>query len=93
MSETFIHTQQSIDAADAAGRAAAAYCHPDPVHWIEQAGVAGIELALCKDTGLVTCFLSADFLTATFLEAWLDASDHARSTVEAILLERGVAQF
>lgn len=90
MAERFVFTKNDITEALAAGRQAAKFCEPDPLFWIDQAGLAGVELRLCKDTGLLMSCLDADFQKAAFLEAWLDATPWAKAAVMAVLRQRGV---
>jgi len=93
MTEKFLFTADDITEATAAGRLAARYCEPDPVFWIEEAGLAGVDLRLCRDTGLLMNCLDADFQKAAFLEAWLEAAPSAKRAVVTLLSRQRSARL
>jgi hypothetical protein len=74
-----------LEAARAAGQAAARFLALDPAYWLEQAGLAGVQFVLLKKSGFVTNCLEADFETAVFLEGWMDASEGAMNAIDALL--------
>ncbi len=80
-------------AAEEAGRAAARYSAPDPVHWLARAGEAGVTFGLVSGGGFFSSFLDADFEEATFLDAWLHATPGAPAAVERLLRQRGIIEI
>lgn len=89
MIERELYSQATLLSAEEAGRAAAHYCEPDPVYWLEQAGLVGIESFVDDEGNVVNCMLEADGEAGTFLDAWLHASPAARFSVAKILTSRG----
>ncbi|MGL5116765.1 MAG: hypothetical protein ACRC7G_17735 [Beijerinckiaceae bacterium] len=82
---------ESVRKAEEAGRMAAFYTTPDPLHWIERAAAAGVSFGLVEGGGFFACFLDADFEEASFLDAWLHATPGASDAVENVLRERGIS--
>jgi hypothetical protein len=90
MSDQYVLDPQRIIRAEEAGRMAAHYSTPDPVHWIERSAGAGVVFGLVSGGGFFSCFLDADLEEASFLDAWLHATPGAADVVERVLRERGV---
>lgn len=89
MRENILIPEEKVQRAIKAGVEAARYCEPDAAMWIEQAALAGIQLAVHSEGGVVANFIDADFETATFLDAWLHESPRALKAVEKLLRKRG----
>jgi hypothetical protein len=87
---SFKHTvdPSKLEAARAAGQAAARFLSLDPSYWLEQAALAGVRFVLMEREGFVTNCLDADFETAIFLEGWMDASTGAMEAIDALLRRR-----
>jgi hypothetical protein len=90
MSEEYVVDPEKVRKAEEAGRMAACYTTPDPLHWIERSAAAGVTFGLVEGGGFISCFLDADFEEASFLDAWLQATPGAAEAVENVLRERGV---
>ncbi len=93
MRENLLVPEESVQRAIKAGQEAAYYCEPDPSMWIEQAALAGVQLAVNSEGGIITNFIDADFEVATFLDAWLHASPNALKAVERLLRQRNTKIF
>jgi hypothetical protein len=93
MSERYIIEQESIIRAEEAGRMAANYCTPDPLHWIERSASAGVVFGLVQGGGFFSSFLEADVEEASFLDAWLHATPGAAKAVEELLRKRCINEF
>jgi hypothetical protein len=91
MTETYVLDPDRIARAEEAGRMAAYYSSPDPVHWIERSAAAGVVFSLVGEGGFVSCFLDADMEEASFLDAWLHATPGAATAVEKLLRQRGIS--
>jgi hypothetical protein len=91
MSESYVLDPDRIARAEEAGRMAAFYSSPDPVHWIERSAAAGVVFNLVSEGGFISSFLEADMEEASFLDAWLHATPGAATAVENLLRQRGVA--
>lgn len=89
MIERELYSQDTLRAAQEAGQKAARYCEPDPLYWLEQAGLVGIESFVDDGGQVVNCMLEADCEAATFLDAWLLSSPSAQRSVAQILSKRG----
>ncbi|MEM7621400.1 MAG: hypothetical protein AAF228_13315 [Pseudomonadota bacterium] len=89
MRENILIPEELVQRAIKAGKETARYCEPDAGMWIEQAALAGIQLAVNDQGGIVTNFIDADFEVATFLDAWLHESPRALKAVEKLLKKRG----
>jgi hypothetical protein len=90
MSERYVTDPEKVLKAEEAGRLAAFYATPDPVHWIDRAAQAGVTFGLLDEGGFWSCFLEADMEEASFLDAWLHATPGAAAAVEQLLRQRGV---
>lgn len=89
MRENLLIPEELVQRAVAAGKETARYCEPDPAMWIEQAALAGVQLAVNSQGGIIANFIEADFEVATFLDAWLHACPKALKAVEQLLIRRG----
>ena len=89
MIERELYSQTTLTSAEQAGQVAARYCEPDPVFWLEQAGLAGVQSFVDDEGHVINCMLEADGEVATFLDAWLLASPQAHRAVSDILNRRG----
>jgi hypothetical protein len=90
MSEEYVVDPEKVRKAEEAGRMAAYYTTPDPLHWIERSAAAGVTFGLIEGGGFFSCFLDAEIEEASFLDAWLHATPGAAEAVENVLRERGV---
>jgi hypothetical protein len=88
MSDQYVVEPESIIRAEEAGRMAAYYSTPDPVHWIERSAGAGVVFGLVQGGGFFSNFLEADIEEASFLDAWLHATPGAAKAVERLLRQR-----
>jgi hypothetical protein len=93
MSETYAVDPDKVQAAEAAGRAAAHYSAPDPVHWLARAAEAGVAFGLVSGGGFYASFVDADMEEASFLDAWLHATPGAAATVERLLRQRNLPEL
>jgi hypothetical protein len=90
MSERYVTDPEKVLRAEEAGRMAAHYSTPDPVHWIDRAAQAGVTFGLLDEGGFWSCFLDADMEEASFLDVWLHATPGAAAAVEQLLRQRGL---
>jgi hypothetical protein len=90
MSERYVVHPEAIARAETAGRIAARYSAPDPMHWIERSAGAGVTFGLVDGGGFYACFLEAEMEEASFLDAWLHATPGAAAAVEDLLRRRSV---
>jgi hypothetical protein len=88
MKERYVVEPEVIAAAERAGREAARYSAPDPVHWLERAAEAGVIFGLDDEGGFHASFLDAEMGEASFLDAWLHATPGAAEAVEMLLRSR-----
>jgi hypothetical protein len=91
MDERHVFDPGEIAAAEAAGKAAAQYCRIDPAFYIERSALAGVQFVLDGEEAFGACFLEADMVEASFLDAWLHGSDGAARDVTQLLRRRGLA--
>jgi hypothetical protein len=88
MSERYVVEPEKVMQAEAAGRIAAGYTAPDPMHWLARSAEAGVSFAVVSGGGFVSNFCDADMEEASFLDAWLHATPGAADAVERILRQR-----
>jgi hypothetical protein len=93
MSDRYVLEPDRITRAEEAGKMAAHYSTPDPVHWIERSAQAGVAFGLVEGGGFFSSFLEADMEEASFLDAWLHATPGAAGAVERLLRQRGVNEL
>jgi hypothetical protein len=93
MSERYVMEPDKVSKAEEAGRMAAVYSSPDPVHWLSRAAEAGVTFGLVAGGGFYAHFLDADMEEASFLDAWLHATPGAATAVERILRTRRIAEI
>jgi hypothetical protein len=93
MSERYVIEPGNINRAEEAGRMAAHYSTPDPVHWIERSAGAGVIFGLVHGGGFFSSFLEADPEEASFLDAWLHATPGAAEAVEKLLRQRCINEL
>jgi hypothetical protein len=93
MHEREVFPAKAIEQAEAAGLAAAQFCRIDPAFYIERSAMAGVQFVLTEDHGFGACFLDAEMVEASFLDAWLHASPGAAHDVAALLQKRGMIRI
>jgi hypothetical protein len=93
MQERDVFPARAIEEAEAAGLAAAQFCRIDPAFYIERSAMAGVQFVLTEDHGFGACFLDAEMVEASFLDAWLHASPGAANDVETLLEQRGLIRI
>jgi hypothetical protein len=93
MDEREVFPAKLIENAETAGAAAAQYCRIDPAFYVERCAMAGVQFVLTDDHGFGACFLDAEMVEASFLDAWLNASPGAADDVAALLEQRGLARI
>jgi hypothetical protein len=93
MSERYVIEPDRITRAEEAGRMAAYYSTPDPLHWISRSAEAGVTFGLTQGGGFFSNFLEADMEEASFLDAWLHATPGAADAVERLLRKRNINEI
>jgi hypothetical protein len=93
MRETYVQDQQSVMRAEQAGREAARYSAPDPVHWLTRSAEAGVTFGLVSGGGFFSSFLEADMEEASFLDSWLHATPGGAEAVERLLRQRRIQEI